>query len=491
MPPPTIARGARRVDPAQRRVRGRARAGGGQAGGDGRAPGARALERHARERAQGAGRGRWRRRTATSGPGSSTAWTRTRPACCSSPRPIVALRQLGAALAARRIVRRYAALSWGHIDGRQAHRGQADRPRSARPKAHGNRHYRKSGADGFRSARPVRVGRPAARAPAHRAHASDPRPSRIGRASCGRGMTCTAEAVARRLRRAAAAPAFPSCGMADLPAPGHRRIRRAPLAPAGRAAAIDRCGRGVGGVARAPGSAGRSWLLPSHYLTLRPASCCSSGWRIDGAASGWKWCGRSLRRLRPRACRARPRGCAVSSTCAAPSSRWWTSWHALCGRPARPDGPLDAHRAPGTGDCRGGGRRARGPPARPRGVGDPRLATFSPTASSTPWAEIAGETVLRPRYPRIAHERARLTEAQGESHGTDLRRRDLHAHDDLRHPRRSRDSRSWAKAETGVQAVERYKPLRPDLVTMDIVMPDMGGIDAVREITSSTRTRRS
>jgi two-component system chemotaxis response regulator CheY len=40
------------------------------------------------------------------------------------------------------------------------------------------------------------------------------------------------------------------------------------------------------------------------------------------------------------------------------------------------------------------------------------------------------------------------------------------------------------EAETGVQAVEKYKQLRPDLVTMDIVMPDLGGIDAVREITA-------
>src|SRR2546428_13563819 len=39
------------------------------------------------------------------------------------------------------------------------------------------------------------------------------------------------------------------------------------------------------------------------------------------------------------------------------------------------------------------------------------------------------------------------------------------------------------EAETGVQAVDKYKQLKPDLVTMDIVMPDMGGIDAVREIT--------
>ena len=38
------------------------------------------------------------------------------------------------------------------------------------------------------------------------------------------------------------------------------------------------------------------------------------------------------------------------------------------------------------------------------------------------------------------------------------------------------------EAESGVQAVERYKQLKPDLVTMDIVMPDLGGIEAVREI---------
>ena len=38
------------------------------------------------------------------------------------------------------------------------------------------------------------------------------------------------------------------------------------------------------------------------------------------------------------------------------------------------------------------------------------------------------------------------------------------------------------EAESGVQAVAKYKELKPDLVTMDIVMPDMGGIDAVREI---------
>jgi two-component system chemotaxis response regulator CheY len=38
------------------------------------------------------------------------------------------------------------------------------------------------------------------------------------------------------------------------------------------------------------------------------------------------------------------------------------------------------------------------------------------------------------------------------------------------------------QAKTGAEAVEKYRELRPDLVTMDIVMPDMGGIEAVKEI---------
>ena len=38
------------------------------------------------------------------------------------------------------------------------------------------------------------------------------------------------------------------------------------------------------------------------------------------------------------------------------------------------------------------------------------------------------------------------------------------------------------EAENGQAAVTAYRTLKPDLVTMDIVMPDMGGIDAVREI---------
>jgi two-component system, chemotaxis family, chemotaxis protein CheY len=38
------------------------------------------------------------------------------------------------------------------------------------------------------------------------------------------------------------------------------------------------------------------------------------------------------------------------------------------------------------------------------------------------------------------------------------------------------------EASTGREALERYKELNPDLVTMDITMPDMDGIAAVKEI---------
>ncbi len=38
------------------------------------------------------------------------------------------------------------------------------------------------------------------------------------------------------------------------------------------------------------------------------------------------------------------------------------------------------------------------------------------------------------------------------------------------------------ESDTGSGAIEKYKELRPDLVTMDIIMPEMNGIDAVRKI---------
>ena len=38
------------------------------------------------------------------------------------------------------------------------------------------------------------------------------------------------------------------------------------------------------------------------------------------------------------------------------------------------------------------------------------------------------------------------------------------------------------EAENGSIAVEKYKELKPDIVTMDITMPEMSGLDALREI---------
>ena len=38
------------------------------------------------------------------------------------------------------------------------------------------------------------------------------------------------------------------------------------------------------------------------------------------------------------------------------------------------------------------------------------------------------------------------------------------------------------EASDGTQAVEKYKELKPDLVTMDITMPEMDGIQALKEI---------
>ncbi len=38
------------------------------------------------------------------------------------------------------------------------------------------------------------------------------------------------------------------------------------------------------------------------------------------------------------------------------------------------------------------------------------------------------------------------------------------------------------EASDGIEALEEYKKLQPDLVTMDIVMPRCSGIDAVRKI---------
>ena len=38
------------------------------------------------------------------------------------------------------------------------------------------------------------------------------------------------------------------------------------------------------------------------------------------------------------------------------------------------------------------------------------------------------------------------------------------------------------EAENGIVAIEKYKELSPDIVTMDITMPEMGGGEALKEI---------
>lgn len=39
-----------------------------------------------------------------------------------------------------------------------------------------------------------------------------------------------------------------------------------------------------------------------------------------------------------------------------------------------------------------------------------------------------------------------------------------------------------AQAESGLQAIEQFAKVRPDLITMDITMPDMDGIEATKII---------
>lgn len=46
------------------------------------------------------------------------------------------------------------------------------------------------------------------------------------------------------------------------------------------------------------------------------------------------------------------------------------------------------------------------------------------------------------------------------------------------------------EAGNGVEAVAMYDQLRPDLVTMDLVMPEMGGLEALRLIRAGDPTAR-
>lgn len=40
------------------------------------------------------------------------------------------------------------------------------------------------------------------------------------------------------------------------------------------------------------------------------------------------------------------------------------------------------------------------------------------------------------------------------------------------------------EAENGYEAIKKYKELQPDIVTMDITMPEMDGVQALKEIRS-------
>jgi len=39
-----------------------------------------------------------------------------------------------------------------------------------------------------------------------------------------------------------------------------------------------------------------------------------------------------------------------------------------------------------------------------------------------------------------------------------------------------------AEAQTGIEAIEQFKKCRPDITVLDIVMPGMSGIEALKEI---------
>lgn len=46
------------------------------------------------------------------------------------------------------------------------------------------------------------------------------------------------------------------------------------------------------------------------------------------------------------------------------------------------------------------------------------------------------------------------------------------------------------EAKDGLEALDQYKKLKPDVVTMDVVMPKEHGIDAVRKIIASDKNAR-
>ncbi len=47
-----------------------------------------------------------------------------------------------------------------------------------------------------------------------------------------------------------------------------------------------------------------------------------------------------------------------------------------------------------------------------------------------------------------------------------------------------------SEAANGIEAISAYKRLRPDIVLMDIVMPDLEGVETVRQICAADPTAR-
>ena len=54
--------------------------------------------------------------------------------------------------------------------------------------------------------------------------------------------------------------------------------------------------------------------------------------------------------------------------------------------------------------------------------------------------------------------------------------------DILKNILKKKDLEIAGEASNGREAVEKFKELKPDLVTMDIIMPEMDGIEAVKKI---------